>query len=221
MLYGSYQNHRRDLGRWSRMKKIEGIFTYFCRLSVVIYIACMTSQSEICNFHDVILANKNIPCCQISMNALMEKCDRNKKKNATEARFNRTKTDPSACMWKRHAIKHNHSTNWVCIKSNVQLLTFLAARWSIPRDIWKANDIKSLMVTAWWHSVFLVDFVFMTEGLLLRKNSRRLPCGAYSTTTYRKSAPRRQRERKIVLCISNFVWNVNHKHLVHKSPTNA
>lgn len=91
------------------------------------------------------------------------------------------------------------------------MLTFLAAKWSIPRDIWKANDMKSLIVTACWHSVLLGDFVFMTEGLLLRKNSRRLPWGAYSTTTYRKSAPRKSN----MLCILYFVSNVNYTHFVY------
>lgn len=58
----------------------------------------------------------------------------------------------------------------------VQLLTFLAAKCSIPRDIWNAKDIKSLIVTEGGrHSVSLVDFVFMMDGLLPRKNSRRLP----------------------------------------------
>ena len=42
----------------------------------------------------------------------------------------------------------------------------------------------------------LVNFVLMTEGLRLRRNSRRLPYGAYSTTMYRKPAPIGDKKKK-------------------------
>ena len=65
----------------STNKKIQGInpppplplfriSTYVCRLSVIIHVTCVTSQSEVSNFHDVIFTNKDIPRCQISVNTL-------------------------------------------------------------------------------------------------------------------------------------------------------
>ena len=52
------------------------------------------------------------------------------------------------------------------------------------------------MVTAGATGVVLFSaFAFNADGLLFRKNSRRLPYGAYSTTMYRKHAPRKANER--------------------------
>ena len=70
--------------------------------------------------------------------------------------------------------------------------------------------MKSRIVTAGVKSseVSLVNFVIMTEGLRLRRNSRRLPYGAYSTTIYRKPAPRRHSQKNYSTAKANTVTHM-------------
>jgi len=83
--------------------------------------------------------------------------------------------------------------------------TCLEARYSIPRAIWYANDIKSFSVNGLSEVFSNPGFSYPVElgGLLDLRKSRKFPFGANSTTTY-NGPKNRQQSFEIIIFTKQF-----------------
>ena len=141
-----------------------------CAADIIIAIYYFSGHTKICDFHHIIICNKNVTCSEITMDAL--KTDKN---YSSKNSYNR-------CQYMRGGFQ----ILILFIKNNKKALnyTFLDARNLIPLHTCIAVETRFAIVRYSPVAKSSSDQVGWNICLLLRRKSNKLPFEQYSVIMY-------------------------------------